>query len=67
MTVKEKYFLASYEVSYCIAKNIKPITIVEDLVSPAATKMVGILYGSKYGDNIRKIPLLTFGSIRYNF
>ncbi|XP_035229056.1 protein FAM200A-like [Stegodyphus dumicola] len=47
----------SYEVSYCIAKNKKPFTIGEDLVLPAAIKMVEILHGRKYGDDIRKIPL----------
>ena len=52
MTVNEKYLLASYEVSYFIAKNKKPFTIGEDLVLPAATEMVEILYGSKYGDDI---------------
>ena len=35
MTVNEKCLLASYEVSYCIAKNKKPFTIGEDLVLPA--------------------------------
>ena len=57
MVVNEKYLLASYEVSYCIAKNKKPFTIGEDLVLPAAIKMVEILHGKKYGDDIRKIPL----------
>ncbi|GFR05750.1 protein FAM200B [Trichonephila clavata] len=50
MTVNEKYLLASYEVSYCIAKNKKPFTIGEDLVLPTAIKMVEILHGSKYGE-----------------
>ena len=57
MTVNEKYLLASYEVSYCIAKNKRQFTIGQDLVLPAAIKMVEILHGSKYGDDIRKIPL----------
>lgn len=48
MSVNEKYLLASYEVSYCISKNKKPFTIGEDLVLPAAIKMVEILHGSKY-------------------
>ena len=56
MTVNEKYLVVSYEVSYCIAKNKKPFTI-GDLILPAATKMVEILHGSKYGDNFRKISL----------
>jgi len=57
MTINEKYLLASYEVSYCIAKNKKPFTIGEELILPAAIKMVEILHGSKYGDDFRKIPL----------
>ena len=57
ITVNEKYFLASYEVSYCIAKNKKPFTIGDDLVLPAAIKMVEILHGRKYSGDIRKIPL----------
>uniref|UniRef100_A0A0K0EJ23 DUF4371 domain-containing protein n=1 Tax=Strongyloides stercoralis TaxID=6248 RepID=A0A0K0EJ23_STRER len=57
ITVNKKYLLASYEVSYCIAKNKKPFTIGKDLVLPAAIKMVEILHGRKYGDDIRKIPL----------
>ncbi|XP_035229526.1 zinc finger BED domain-containing protein 5-like [Stegodyphus dumicola] len=48
----------SYEVSYCIAKNKKPFTIGEDLVLPAVIKMVEILHGRKYGNDIRKITLL---------
>jgi len=38
ITVNEKYLLASYEISYYIAKNKKPFTIEEDLILPAATK-----------------------------
>ncbi|GLV33345.1 hypothetical protein CBL_08615 [Carabus blaptoides fortunei] len=34
-----------------------PFTIGEYLVLPAAIKRVEILHGSKYGDDIRKIPL----------
>ena len=32
ITVNEKYLLASYKVSYCIAKNEEPFTNGEDLV-----------------------------------
>ena len=41
----EKYLLALYEVSHCIAKNKKPFTIGDDLMLPAANKMVEILHG----------------------
>ena len=51
MTVNERYLLASYEVSYCIVENKMPLTIGEDLVLPAATTIVKILYGRKHGDN----------------
>ena len=57
MTGNEKYLLASYKISYCIAENKKPFTIKEDFVIPAATKMVELLHRSKYGDDIRKISL----------
>ena len=46
----------SYEVTNYIAKNKRSFTIGEDLVLPAATKMVEILHGSKYSDDIQKIP-----------
>jgi len=57
MTVNEKYLQASYEVSYLIAKNKKPYNIGENLVLPTAIKMVEILHGHKYANDIRKIPL----------
>ena len=58
MIVNEKYLLVPYKVSYSIAKNKKPFIIGEDLLLPAATKVVEILHGSKYGNDIQKIPLL---------
>ena len=57
MIVTAKYLLGSYEVSYMIAKNKKRFTIGKDLELPAVTEMVEILHGSKYGEDIRKIPL----------
>lgn len=38
--LNEKYLLASYEVSYLIAKNKKPDTSGEKHLIPAALKMV---------------------------
>ena len=58
MIVNEKYLLVPYKVSYSIARNKKPFTIGEDLLLPAATKVVEILHGSKYGNDIRKISWL---------
>ncbi|CAI9729287.1 Hypothetical predicted protein [Octopus vulgaris] len=57
MTINEKYLLVSYEVSYLIVKNKKPYTIGKELLLPATVKMVEILHGNNYGDEIRKIPL----------
>ena len=48
---------ASYEASYLIAKSSKPFSVGENLVLPAAVKMSKIVYGKKYGDDIRIIPL----------
>ena len=41
-------FLASYLVSYRIAKCKKPHTIVEIFVLPAAIDMVKIMFGEAY-------------------
>ena len=56
-TVNDRCMRASYEASYLIAKSIKPFSVGENLVSPAAVKMSKIVHGKKYGDDICKIPL----------
>ena len=40
-----KYLKVSYEVSYLIAKSKKPFTVVEELVHPAAVKIVKLFLG----------------------
>jgi hypothetical protein len=52
-----KALLASFEVSYLIAKNKKPHTIGETLLIPAAMKMCKIMHGEKYGEALKTIPL----------
>lgn len=56
-TVPQKALNASLEVSYLIGKNMKPHTIGESLVLPAAIKMVSIMHGEKYTNDIKSIPL----------
>jgi hypothetical protein len=57
VTTSTKALLASFEVSYLIAKNKKPHTIGEILLLPAATKMCEIMRGEKYGEALKTIPL----------
>jgi hypothetical protein len=52
-----KALLASFEVSYLTAKNKKPHNIGETLLPPAAMKMCEIMYGEKYGEALKTIPL----------
>jgi hypothetical protein len=52
-----KALLASFEVSYFIAKNKKRHTIGETLLLPAAMKMCEIMHGEKYGEALKTIPL----------
>ncbi|XP_067143100.1 zinc finger BED domain-containing protein 5-like [Centruroides vittatus] len=54
---KHKALRASKEVSYLIGKTMKPHTIGESLIFPAATKMTSIMHGNKYGDELKTIPL----------
>lgn len=57
VTLNDKYLLASYEVSYLIAKTKKPFTIGEQLLLPAAIRMSEIVHGKQYAAEISKIPL----------
>jgi hypothetical protein len=52
-----KALLASFEVSYFIAKNKKLHTIGETLLLPAAMKMCEIMHGEKYGEALKTILL----------
>ncbi|KAI0988635.1 hypothetical protein GJ496_004154 [Pomphorhynchus laevis] len=57
VTLNDKYLLASYEVSYLMAKTKKPFTIGEQLLLPAAIRMSEIVHGKQYAAEISKIPL----------
>lgn len=48
---------ASYEVSYRIAKCMKPHTIAESLIIPAAIDMVTNVCGATQAQKLKKIPL----------
>ncbi|GFU69001.1 protein FAM200B [Trichonephila clavipes] len=58
-TIPHKALRASLEVSYLIGKTMKPHTIGESLILPAATKMTSIMHGDiyKYGNELKTIPL----------
>ncbi|GFY17205.1 reverse transcriptase domain-containing protein [Trichonephila clavipes] len=56
-TIPQKALRASLEVSYLIGKTMKPHTIGESLIYPAATKMTSIMHGDKYGNELKTIPL----------
>jgi hypothetical protein len=49
--------LTSFDVSYVIAKNKKPLTIGETLLLSAAMKMWEIMHGEKYGEALKRVPL----------
>jgi hypothetical protein len=56
-TVPKKVLIASYEASYLIAKDKKPHTIGESLIMPVALKIMEILHGKKYADELKFVPL----------
>jgi hypothetical protein len=55
VTTSTKALLASFEVSYLIAKNKKLHTIRETLLLPAAMKMCEIVHGEIYGEALKTI------------
>lgn len=55
--LNDKSLLASYEISYLVAKAKKPYTVGEDLVLPSAIRMKEIFHGKKYSKETRDIPL----------
>lgn len=57
LSVTPSALLASYHVSYRIAKCKKPHTIGETLILPAAIDMVRIMFGEPYAKQLRQIPL----------
>ncbi|GFV75982.1 protein FAM200B [Trichonephila clavipes] len=56
-TTPQKALRVSLEVSYLIGKTMKPHTIGESFILPAATKMTSIMHGDKYGNELKTIPL----------
>jgi hypothetical protein len=56
VTTSTKALLASFEVSYLIAKNMKPHTIGETLLLPVAMKICEIMHGEIYGEALKTIP-----------
>ncbi|GFV84122.1 protein FAM200B [Trichonephila clavipes] len=53
-TIPQKALRASLEVSYLIGKTMKPHSIGESLILPAATKMTSVMQGDKYGNELKK-------------
>ncbi|GFW56260.1 reverse transcriptase domain-containing protein [Trichonephila clavipes] len=49
-TIPQKALRASLEISYLIGKTMKPHTIGETLILPAATEMTSIMHGDKHGN-----------------
>ena len=56
-SVPKKALAASLETSYLIAKNKKPHSIGESLVLPAAIKIVSIMHGESYANELKTIHL----------
>jgi hypothetical protein len=56
-TVPKKVLRASYKALYLITKAKKQNTISESLIMPVAIKIMEILYGKKYTDELKFMPL----------
>ncbi|XP_063785805.1 zinc finger BED domain-containing protein 5-like [Pseudophryne corroboree] len=56
-TVSDKAQEASYAVAEIVAKKMKSHTIAESVILPACCKIVNIMFGEKYEQEILKIPL----------
>ncbi|GFU93215.1 zinc finger MYM-type protein 6 [Trichonephila clavipes] len=56
-TIPQKALRASLEASYIIGATMKPHTIGESLILPAAAKITSIMHGDKYGNELKTIPL----------
>ncbi|XP_063902632.1 zinc finger BED domain-containing protein 5-like [Zophobas morio] len=57
LSVHEKALLASYKVSYRIARCKKPHTIGEELILPAAIEIVETMFGDNFTKQLQSIPL----------
>lgn len=57
LSVNEQALLASYKVSYQIARCKKPHTIGEELILPAAIEIVETMFGENFAKKLKSIPL----------
>jgi zinc finger BED domain-containing protein 5/7/8/9 len=57
ITMNEKALLASYKVSYKIARCKKPHSIGEELILPAAMEIVETMFGDNFTKQLQSIPL----------
>ena len=55
--VDKPILTASYEVAYLIGKHVKPHTIGETLIKPAALRMANIMLGTAAKDKLSLVPL----------
>ena len=55
MTTSERALKASLEVSYLIARNMKPHSIAETLILPASIEMVKTMCGEEEAQKITKM------------
>ncbi|XP_042911471.2 protein FAM200B-like [Parasteatoda tepidariorum] len=57
LSVNKKALIASYKVSYKIARCKKPHSIGEELVLPAAIEIVETMFGDNFSKQLQSIPL----------
>ena len=56
-TISDKAQEASYAVADIVAKKMKSHTIAESVILPACCKIVNIMFGEKYEQEVLKIPV----------
>ncbi|KFM77074.1 hypothetical protein X975_13606, partial [Stegodyphus mimosarum] len=57
LSVNKKALIASYKVSYKIARCKKPRTVGEDLILPAAIEIVETMFGDNFSKHLQSILL----------
>jgi hypothetical protein len=57
VTTSTKALIASYEISYLIAKYKKPHTVGETLLLLAAIRMCEMMHGENYGQALQAVAL----------